>query len=164
VLQNICVNGVKRVRTWLPSVQPPSAAPDPNLYWHRQILPYMGLGITDFKDVANLKKNPYVCPADSAPYYGVVSYGINGWLCPAGDSFQRGKSVALPVSRVLLVDYSSQTPPVVASRWSNDATVQANLRFSHADRANVVRLDGSVFSATADELGTPSSNPELWKP
>ena len=128
-------------------------------YWHRMIWPYLYPNIS-FSLPAG-KKSVYLCPSDTHPYSGVISYGLNVWISPNGDPALQGSRTTVKASTFLLMDYDGNTSPDYVASKSISAPL---LRADHSGKVNVARVDASVTAMTPAEIGTPDSNPTLWKP
>lgn len=92
--------------------------------WHRRIQSYLQ---TDFAQKTNNTVNRvYVCPADTGPFQGVLSYGMNTSL--------RGLRTVQATKNVILVGDSQSA----AYSTTN------SIKYNHNLTANAVLLDGSA--------------------
>ncbi len=130
-----------------------------NLYWHRQIISYLvpGTGPKTFQQgpgTPNYNPNNFkhfVCPMDTNPLNGVLSYGMNQFAT-------NKKFAALPSRMILIGDASGQYTLAPANAAKDRGSVRHGEKFD-----NFVFVDGHAEALVYPKYSDPT-NRHLWTP
>ncbi|MBC8039091.1 MAG: prepilin-type N-terminal cleavage/methylation domain-containing protein [Opitutaceae bacterium] len=117
------------------------------LRWHRLIYSYAGgnSAVTWPGSIAPL----YVCPSDPAPFNGRLSYGINEFL----------DELSLTTLQARVIMFSESSNYLLFNEY---ATTTPLVKYNHSDRAQAVRVDGSLYVSST--FPSQAGDRLLWLP
>jgi prepilin-type N-terminal cleavage/methylation domain-containing protein/prepilin-type processing-associated H-X9-DG protein len=140
------------------------------LWWHREIAPYLGFTWDENSDWYATSKLPGVfrCPSDPfyASWWGAEeSYGCNMWLTQApsaGTPRTKRMAIARPSEMILLADtgHIPEDGGISLAVAPNDPSLALMAR--HNGSGTVGWLDGHVTLETAARLNALNEEPAPW--